>query len=123
MPYGEVTITLQDVEVLLELPIYGKAITGSMQKVWRDVCQDFLSFFPINDNTKQLTSQRIVIKQLLEQVTGPLPPNDEEDQLHKYAQCYILALLGDTIFTNEFGNWVHLMWVQQLGKCLSCMVV
>ena len=123
MPYGEVTITLQDVEVLLELPIYGKAITGSMQKVWRDVCQDFLSFFPINDNTKQLTSQRIVIKQLLEQVTGPLPPNDEEDQLHKYAQCYILALLGDTIFTNEFGNWVHLMWVHQLGKCLSCMVV
>ena len=55
MPHGEVTITLQDVEVLLGLPIDGEAITGSTQKVWRDVYQDFLGFVPINDETKQLT--------------------------------------------------------------------
>ena len=44
MPHGEVTITLQDVEVLLELLVNGKAIVGSTEKVWRDVCWDFLSF-------------------------------------------------------------------------------
>ena len=32
MPHGEVSITLQDLEVLLELPVDGHAITGSMQK-------------------------------------------------------------------------------------------
>ena len=85
MPHGEVTITLQDVEVLLGLPIDGKAIIGSTQKVWQDVCRDFLGFVPINDETKQLTGQRIVIKRLLEQVAGPLSPNVEEEQLHKYA--------------------------------------
>ena len=114
MPYGEVTITLQDMEVLLRLPVDGEAITRSTQKVWWDVCQDFVGFVPINDETKQLTSQRIVIKRLLEQVAGPLPPNTEEDQLHKYARCYILALLGDAIFMDKFVDRVHLMWVQQL---------
>ena len=124
MPHGEVSITLQDVEVLLGLPVDGVAITGSTQKTWTEVCRDYLGFQPTNQEAhKQLTGQRIFISRLLEQVAGPLPPNAEEDDMHKYAQCYILALLGDTIFTNEFGNWVHLMWVQQLGKCLSCMVV
>ncbi|XP_075655029.1 serine/threonine-protein phosphatase 7 long form homolog [Castanea sativa] len=115
MPHGEITITLQDVEVLLELPVDGDAIIGSTQKTWVDVCRDFLGFQPINqDNHKQLTGQRILINRLLKQVANPLPPNAEEDQLHKYARCYILALLGDTIFMDKFGDRVHLMWVQQL---------
>ena len=62
----------------------------------------------------QLTSQRILIKRLLEEVADPLPPNAKEDQLHKYARCYILMLLGDAIFMDKFGDRVHLMWVQQL---------
>ena len=104
MPHGEVTIRLQDVEVLLGLPIDREAIIGSTQKEWENVCWDFLGFRPINDERKQLNGQRILIKQLLEQVANPLPPNAEEDELHKYARCYILALLGDTIFMDKSGN-------------------
>ena len=86
MPHGEVSITLQDVEVLLGLPVDGHAITGSMQKTWTEVCRDFLGFQLINqDPHKQPTGQRILIIQLLEQVASPLPPNAEEDKLHKYA--------------------------------------
>ena len=98
MPHGEVNITLQDVEVILGLPVDGDAITGSTQKTWTEVCRDYLGFQPTNQEAhKQLTGQRIQISRLLEQVAGPLPPNADEDQLHKYARCYILALLGDTI--------------------------
>ncbi|XP_030937953.1 serine/threonine-protein phosphatase 7 long form homolog [Quercus lobata] len=115
MSHGEVTITLQDVEVLLDLPVDGDAITGSTQKVWANVCQEFLGFQPINqEQHKQLTGQRILINRLLQQVAAPLPSNAEEDQLHKYARCYILALLGDTIFMDKSDDRVHLMWVQQL---------
>ena len=114
MPHGEVTITLQDVEVLLGLHVDGKAVTGSIEKVWKEVCWDFLGFSVPDDNTKVLQGQRIVIKQLLEQVAVPLPPNAKEDQLHKFAWCYILVLLGDTIFTDKFSDKVHLMWVQLL---------
>ena len=84
MPHGEVTITLQNVEVLLGLPIDGDAITGSTQKEWENVCHEYLGFRPINQNHTQLTGQRILIKWLLEQVADPLSPNAEEDQLHKY---------------------------------------
>nr|POF00823.1 serine/threonine-protein phosphatase 7 long form like [Quercus suber] len=44
MPHGEVSITLQDVEVLIGLPVDGAAITGSTQKTWTTVCWDFLGF-------------------------------------------------------------------------------
>jgi len=113
MPHGEVTITLQDVEVLLWLLVNGDAITGSTQKTWVDVCRDFLGFQPVTQNNhKQLDRQRILINHLLEEVANPLPPDAEEDQLHKYARCYILALLGDTIFMDKSGDRMHLMWVQ-----------
>ena len=115
MPHGEVSITLQDVEVLLGLPVNGVAITGSTQKTWTEVFRDYLGFQPTNQEAhKQLTGQRILISRLLEQLAGPLPPNVEEDDMHKYARCYILALLGDTIFGDKSGDRVHLMWVQQL---------
>ena len=79
------------------------------------MCEEFLGFRLINqEQHKELNGKRILIKRLLEQVANPLPPNVEEDQLHKYARCYILALLGDTIFMDKSSDRVHLMWVQQL---------
>ena len=80
MPHGEINITLQDVEVLLELPVDGDVVTGSTQKEWENVCHEFLGFRPINqEQHKQLNGQRILIKRLLEQVVDPLPPNVKED--------------------------------------------
>ena len=80
MPYDEITITLQDMEVILGLPVDGDAITGSTQKNWMNVCEEFLGFQPINQEHTQLTGQRIVIKWLLEQVADPLP-------IHECTQC------------------------------------
>ena len=97
------------------------------------MCRDFLGFQPTNQEAhKQLTGQRILINRLLEQVAGPLPPNAEEDELYKYARCYILALLGDTIFDDKSDNSASNVGTAvgrpsqprnvQLGKCLPCMV-
>ena len=61
MPHGEVSIILQDVEVL-GLPVDGHPITGSTQKTWTEVCRDYLGFQPTNQEAhKQLTGQRILI--------------------------------------------------------------
>ena len=100
---------LEDMEVLFGLPIDGEAIVESTAKVWRDVCRDFLGFTVPMDDTLVLQGQRILIKRLLEQVAIPSPPNAEKDQVHKYARCYILTLLGDTIFMDKSGDRMHLM--------------
>ncbi|KAK9988546.1 hypothetical protein SO802_028785 [Lithocarpus litseifolius] len=125
MPHGEVTITLQDVEVLLGLPVDGDAVTGSTQKEWENVWADLLGFRPINQEHTQLTGHRILIKWLLKQIADPLPPNAEEEELHKYARCYILALLGDTIFMDKSGDRLYRELCRasdkkasQIGGCL-----
>ncbi|XP_075658984.1 serine/threonine-protein phosphatase 7 long form homolog [Castanea sativa] len=104
MSHGEVTITLQDVEVIFEFPIDGVAVVSNTTLNWRELCWDFLGFNVLKDNMMVLQGQRILIKLLLEQVVVVLPPNAEEVQLHNYAWCYILALLGDTIFMDKSDN-------------------
>ena len=42
LPHGETTITLQDVEVLLGIPIDGGAIVGTTDLTWAAKCQSML---------------------------------------------------------------------------------
>ncbi|KAK9983664.1 hypothetical protein SO802_033189 [Lithocarpus litseifolius] len=91
LPHGEMSITLQDVEVILGLPIDVSA----------------------NDK-KTLVGQRILISDLVERIAKPLPHDAMEIQIHQYARCYILALLRDKIFMDKLGDRVHLMFLEFL---------
>ena len=68
----------------------------------------------INPTRVVLKGQRILIKKLLEKIDQGLPDGAVEVVVHQYAQCYILALLANTIFTDNFGDKVHTMWLQML---------
>ena len=46
LPYGEMTITLEDVEVLLGLKVDGKALVGSTQEDWPEFYQRLLGVTP-----------------------------------------------------------------------------
>ena len=117
LPHGEMSITLEDVEVIFELPIDGEVLVGPTAVVdgnWRQMCEEFLGFgVPANDN-KILVGQRILISRLVERIAEPLPYNATEIQIHQYAWCYILALLGDKIFIAKLGDRVHLMFLEFL---------
>ncbi|XP_075636544.1 serine/threonine-protein phosphatase 7 long form homolog [Castanea sativa] len=111
LPHGEMTITLQDVEVLLGIPIDGEAIVGTYALTWAVECEQMLG---IVTNSVVLKGQRIQIKKLLEKIDQGLPDGAKEVAVHQYAQCYILALLGDTIFADKSSDRVHTMWLQML---------
>ena len=63
LPHGETMITLQDVEVLLGIPIDGEAIVGKTDLTWAAECQNLLA---IATNVVVLKRQRILINKLLE---------------------------------------------------------
>ncbi|XP_075635211.1 serine/threonine-protein phosphatase 7 long form homolog [Castanea sativa] len=117
LPHGEMSITLEDVEVIFGLPIDGEVLVGPTTVVdgnWRQLCVELLGFgVPENDN-KTLVGQRILISRLVERIVEPLPHDATEEQVHQYARCYILALLGDKIFMDKSGDRVHLMFLEFL---------
>ena len=110
-------ITLEDVEVIFGLPIDGEVLVGLIAVVdenWRQLCVELLGFgVPKNDN-KTLVGQRILISHLVKCIAEPLPHDAMKIQIHQYAQCYILALLGDMIFMDKSGDMVHLMFLEFL---------
>ena len=111
LPHGETTIMLQDVEVILGISIDGEAIVGTTDKTWADECRSMLGINPIGTVLK---GERILIKRLLEKIDQRLPNDAAEEVVHQYAWCYILALLADTIFSDNSGDRVHTMWLQML---------
>ena len=109
LQHNEMMITLQDVEVIMEMPIEGEAMVGSTKITWTTVCVEMLGIQIPNDPQTVLDSYMIQIKVLINRIGQPLPLDANELQVHPYAHCYVLALLGDMI---NFGDRVHLMWLE-----------
>ena len=82
LPHGEMTITLQDVEVIMGLPIEGEAMVGATKRTWTDVCAEMLGIQIPNDPQTVLRGQRILIPTLVERIRQPLPSDANEIQVH-----------------------------------------
>ena len=112
LPHGEMTITLQDVEVIMGMPIEGAAMVGFTKRTWKSMCNEMLGIQIPDENKTMLDGQRIQIKALVDRIAQPLPPDANELQVHQYARYYVLALLGDMVFADKSGDRVHLMWLE-----------
>jgi hypothetical protein len=67
LPHGEMTITLQDVEVMLGLPVDGEVLVGSTELNWSELCLQLLGVSPPPNkldgsrlNMKWLQDKRLV---------------------------------------------------------------
>ena len=64
LPHGEMSITLQDVEVIFRLPIDGEVLVGPTAVVdgdWSQLCMELLGFGVLANN-KTLVGKRILIR-------------------------------------------------------------
>ena len=104
LPQGEMTITLQDVGVMLGLPVDGQPVVGSTNINWHILCGKLLGRTP---RPIKLKGARLSMP-WLNDVFGVLP---DDVTVQQYARAYILEMIGGSIFADKSGNRVHLQWL------------
>ncbi|GMP60949.1 hypothetical protein CsSME_00023612 [Camellia sinensis var. sinensis] len=102
---GEVTITLQDVNILSGLRVDGNAVSGNTGYDWPVICNRLLGTVP---PTNQLKGSRLNMT-WLSQTCGNLPIDVDDVIVQRYARAFILQLLGGSIFAGKSGNMVQLI--------------
>ncbi|KAK5831519.1 hypothetical protein PVK06_015317 [Gossypium arboreum] len=99
LPCGECTITLEDVELQLELPVDGYAVTGSAYSAaWGAVCYELLGAIPDNINGGRIE----------------LDNDSTELKRIRYARAYILEMIGGYLMPDLSRYRVHLRWLLKL---------
>ncbi|RYR26894.1 hypothetical protein Ahy_B02g061205 isoform A [Arachis hypogaea] len=94
MPFGECTITLQDVAYQLGLPIDGEPVSGCLTE-----------FENLMENGRPAWVWFRV-----------LPADASEETVRIYTRAYILMLLSSQLFADKNANRVHLCWLPYLAS-------
>ncbi|RVW25042.1 Serine/threonine-protein phosphatase 7 long form-like [Vitis vinifera] len=110
LPQGECTITLQDIAMLIGLPVDGDVVTGSTCLDWRRVCYSLLGLTP---GDTDIDGQRLHLT-WLSQSFLTLAPDADEESIQRYTRAYILQLIGGFLFSGKSSDKVHFMFLPLL---------
>ncbi|RYR73362.1 hypothetical protein Ahy_A02g007718 isoform A [Arachis hypogaea] len=94
MPFGECTVTLQDVAFQLGLPVDGEAVSGCLG--------EFETYIEGGRPAWEWFSV--------------LPPDANEETVRIYARAYIIMLLSTQLFGDKSANRVHIRWLPFLAN-------
>ena len=109
LPCGECTITLEDVHLHLGLPVDGHPVTGSAQSSnWEAVCYELLGAVP-----DKMDGGKVQMGWLRATFPG-LNENSTEFERIRYAQSYILQIIGGYLMADTSRSRVHLRWLLKL---------
>ena len=116
LPYGECTITLQDVALQLGLHIDGDPVSGCMS-LWEHyegndiltLCNELLGTVPGPEHRLG----NFVNCYWFEE-TFKLGDSPTQDVIACHARAYIMLLFGGLLFSNKSGFRVHLKWLPLL---------
>ncbi|XP_072073858.1 serine/threonine-protein phosphatase 7 long form homolog [Arachis hypogaea] len=121
MPFGECTITLQDVAYQLGLPVDGQAISGCMtdfhmhiegaRPAW-EWFEELFGELPPPDKRKLYTVHLTWFHERFK----VLPADASEETVRIYARTYIMMLLSTQLFMDKSANRVHLRWLPFVAR-------
>ncbi|QHO08867.1 uncharacterized protein DS421_14g476410 [Arachis hypogaea] len=121
MPFGECTITLQDVAYQLGLPVDGRYVSGCLSEfhiyidggrpawVW---FQELLGVIPPLSQVQKYA----VNCSWFQETFGECPEDADEETVRRYARAYIMMLLGTQLFADKSGNRIHIRWLPYLAR-------
>ena len=97
------TITLQNVAIILGLCIHGLPITGKCDIDWSLLCYELLGVTPL---TSEIKGSAISTRWLCHQFSHP-PVDSDDATLERYAHAFILGLIGSALFIDKKGTHIH----------------
>ena len=110
-PTGECTVTLEDVYMLLGLPIEGKVVNGKTNYA-NSICMDLLENDLLDDNAR---GQGILLSRLKSYYNSLyLDEHSTEDARIIKTRCYIMLLIGSFLFPEGSGSSMHIMYLPLL---------
>ncbi|QHN93777.1 uncharacterized protein DS421_17g595560 [Arachis hypogaea] len=98
MPFGECTITLQDVEYQLGLPVDGR--------------YELLGVLPLANQIQKFA----VNCTWFQETFGECPEGADEETVRCFARAYIMMLLGTQLFADKSGNRIHIRWLPFVAR-------
>ena len=119
LSHGEMTITLQDMEVIMGVPVDGLPVVGfTHMQDWGDLYAELLGHRPPNrqvsadKNIAAMEGPRVKAHWLKERFSNPLPVDATEVLMQQYALFYILGMLGGMLFMDKSGKRLSIMYLQ-----------
>ena len=110
LPIEKMTITLQDVVVILGLCIHGPPIIGTCDIDWLLLCYDLLG---VTLPTYEIRGLVISTWWLCHPFSHP-PIDSDDATLEWYVGAFILALLDSTLFIDKKDTDVHMCYLPLL---------
>ncbi|QHO38346.1 uncharacterized protein DS421_4g119540 [Arachis hypogaea] len=121
MPFGECTITLQDVAYQLGLAVDGRYVSGYLTDfhiyieggclawVW---FEELLGVIPPPSQVQKFAVNCSWFKETF----GECPKGADEDTVWRFARAYIMMLLGTHLFADKSGNRIHIRWLPYVAR-------
>lgn len=115
-PNGECTVTLEDVTMLLGLPIDGDAVTGESSfrdaAEVRNLCMEVLG----HDLQPDEMTGYFIKDTFLQRRFGWIPPNADRQRIVYHARAYIMRLIGNRLLPGTTSNRVHAKYLNLLRE-------
>ncbi|KAK1369701.1 hypothetical protein POM88_035793 [Heracleum sosnowskyi] len=120
-PMGECTVTLQDVAVILGLPIDGNPVmcdaSPAPNMSWADTAGSIFGFVPTKDC---FNGSRLQLSWFASVTPHRLSEHASEADVLHHTRCYLIQLIGGSLFTDTSGGLIHCMWVQFVRDLAAC---
>ncbi|KAL6848121.1 hypothetical protein ACP4OV_022249 [Aristida adscensionis] len=100
MPCGEVTITLQDVAMILGLPIAGRAVTITPTESQNELVERYLGRAPPTDSRSRPGLRVSWVRAEF----NNCPEDADEETVKQHARAYILSLISGLLFPDASGD-------------------
>ncbi|XP_072150856.1 serine/threonine-protein phosphatase 7 long form homolog [Setaria viridis] len=111
LPFGEMTVTLQDCQKMLGLSIRGWVVTGScVSEGWRARVAAFLG----REVDEQGTRTSGVLISWLREHFGQCPQDADAETVGHYCRAWILNLFACVLFPDATGDTASWMWIHCL---------